>query len=278
VWATGLAGVVAATTFVAHQRRSTHPMMPPSLFASRTFTATNLLTLVVYAALGAMMFFLVLQLQLALGWTPLQAGLSTLPITVLMLLFSSRSAAFAARTGPRVPLTGGPVVCAVGMALLSGVDADSTYLTGVLPGVVVFSVGLVLLVAPLTSTVLAAAPDHSAGVASGINNAVARTGSLLAVAALPLAVGLAGDDYDTPAVFADGYRTAMWLSAGLLVLGALAALVGLARTDVDTLTAPDRPEAPEPAEPSGEARPEPYADLPHCPPLHRSAREDARSR
>ncbi len=277
VLATGLAGVVATTTFVVHQRRSTHPMMPTSLFASRTFTATNLLTVVVYAALGAMMFFLVLQLQLTLGWTPLEAGLSTLPITVLMLLFSSRSAALAARTGPRLPLTAGPLVCAAGMALLSGVDADSSYVTGVLPGVVVFSVGLVLLVAPLTATVLAAAPDHSAGVASGINNAIARTGSLLAVAALPLAVGLAGDDYDRPEVFADGYRAAMWLSAGLLVLGALAALAGLTRTDADTLTAPDRPEAREPAEPSSEPRSEPYADLPHCP-LHRPAREDARSR
>jgi len=282
VWLVGAAGQLLAATFVGHQLRTRDPMVPPGLFGSRTFTATNLLTLVVYAALGALMFFLVLQLQVGLGWTPLEAGMSTLPITAVMLAFSSRAGALATRIGPRLPLTLGPLVCALGVLLLSGVDAGSAYVTGVLPGIGLFAVGLVVLVAPLTTTVLAAAPDHSVGVASGINNAIARTGSLLAVAALPVAVGLEGADYAVPAVFADGYRTALWLCAGLLVLGALAALVGLAGTDPRTLTAPDRPGVPARAGARGETAPappaEPHADLPHCPPLHRPAAEATRHR
>ena len=155
------------------------------LFASRTFSVANALTLLVYGALGAMLFFLVLQLQVVTGWSPLAAGLATVPLTLVMLLFSSRAGALAARIGPRLPLSVGPVLCGVGTLLLRGVDEDTGYFTGVLPGMLVFSAGLVLLVAPLTSSVLAAAPDRYAGIASGINNAVARTGSLLAVSALP---------------------------------------------------------------------------------------------
>ncbi|CAN5880178.1 MFS transporter [soil metagenome] len=260
VVALALAGVAALVAFVAHQRRAPHPMVPPSLFASRTFTVSNLLTLVVYAALGAMFFFVVLQLQVTMGFTPLQAGISLLPVTILMLGFSARSGALAARIGPRPQMAAGPIVCAVGVLLLVGVDADSSYLTGVLPGVSVFAVGLTLLVAPLTATVLAAAPDRFAGVASGVSNAVARTGGLLAVAALPAVVGLSGADYDDPDAFGGGYRAAMVVSAVLLVLGGLMALVGLRRTGADTLV--EAEEAPgAQAEPEGRV-----FELPHCPP------------
>jgi hypothetical protein len=185
------------------------------------------MTLLVYGALGAMLFFLVLQLQVSTGYTPLAAGLSTVPITLLMLAFSSRSAALADRIGPRAQMSAGPVLCAAGVLLLSGVDADSTYLTGVLPGVVLFAAGLVSLVSPLTAAVLAAAPDRLAGTASGINNAVARTGSLLAVAALPALVGLSGDAYRDPEAFSRAYASAMLWCAGLLVLGGLISFVGL---------------------------------------------------
>jgi EmrB/QacA subfamily drug resistance transporter len=220
----GTAGVAAvglalATAFVVVERRTRHPMVPPSLFASRQFTAANGMTLLVYAALGAVFFFLTLQLQTVLGWGPLPAGTASLPITVLMLLFAARGGELAARIGPRLPMTVGPVLCGVGTLLLAGVDASSSYWTGVLPGVTVFGVGLVLLVAPLTATVLAAAPDRFAGVASGVNNAVARAGSLLAVAALPAAVGLAGADYARPEVFSSGYHSAMLVCAVLLVAG-----------------------------------------------------------
>lgn len=227
VAAAGIAGVLTLTAFVVSQRRSAEPMVPPRLFASRTFTTTNALTLVVYAALGVMSFFLVLQLQVGLGWTPLAAGAAMLPTTVLMMLFSSRAGALGQRVGPRLPLTVGPLLSAVGVGWLAAVGPGDDYLTDIFPAVVIFGVGLTIMVAPLTATVLAAAPDAMAGVASGVNNAVARTGSLLAVAALPLAVGLSGTDYESASAFGAGYRDAMVICAALLVLGGLAALLGL---------------------------------------------------
>jgi MFS family permease len=177
------------------------------------------MTLLVYAALGAVFFFLTLQLQTVLGYGPLLAGMASLPVTVLMLLLAARGGELASRIGPRLPMTVGPVICAVGVLLLSRVGAGAGYWTGVLPGISVFGLGLTLLVAPLTATVLAAAPDRYAGVASGVNNAVARAGSLLAVAALPAVVGLAGSDYAVPQAFSDAYRMAMLLCSALLAAG-----------------------------------------------------------
>jgi len=177
-----------------------------------------------------MMFFLVLQLQIVVGYTPLEAGLATMPMTIFMLLLSSRSGALAARIGPKLQMSVGPVVCGAGTLLLAGVDADSSYWLDVLPGLSLFSLGLVALVAPLTTSVLAAAPDRFAGVASGINNAVARTGSLLAVAALPALVGLSGGDYENPGVFSEAFSAAMTVCAALLVAGGLVTFVGLGRT------------------------------------------------
>ncbi len=232
----GVVGVGALVAFVVSQRRGAHPMVPPSLFRSRAFDATNGLTLVVYGALGGLTFLLVLQLQVVVGYTPLAAGVATLPITVVMLLFSARSGRLATRLGPRPQLTLGPGLAAVGTLLLARVDADSSYWVDVLPGVTIFAVGLTLLVAPLTATVLAAAPDRNAGVASGVNNAIARTGSLLAVAALPVLVGLSGNDYEDPQTMADGYVMGMMVCAGLLLAGALVAYLGLARTERTVLT------------------------------------------
>ncbi|MGI8701759.1 MAG: MFS transporter [Nocardioidaceae bacterium] len=212
-------GAAALIAFVVAEREESQPMVPLEMFGSRQFSAANAMTLLVYAALGAMLFFLVLQLQTVVGYGPLQAGIATLPVTVVMLLLAARGGALAARIGPRLPMSLGPVVCALGIALLAGLGSGSSYWLGVFPGVTVFALGLALLVAPLTATVLAAAPDRHAGIASGVNNAVARAGSLLAVAALPVAVGLHGDDYDNPAVFGVGYQHAMWVCVVLLVLG-----------------------------------------------------------
>jgi hypothetical protein len=205
-------------------------MVPPVLFESRVFNATNALTFVVYGAMAGMTLLLVLELQVVAGYSPLEAGLATVPFTVLMLLFSSRSGALAARIGPRLQLTVGPLLAAVGTVLLLGVDSDVSYWTEVLPGITVFGAGLTLMVAPLTATVLAAAPDRHAGVASGVNNAIARTGSLLAVAALPAVVGLSGADYERPAALDDGYTAGLIICAALLALGGLVAFVGLAGT------------------------------------------------
>lgn len=229
--AIGAAGVVAVICFVLQERRSPHPMMPLSLFGSRLFSASNLMTFLVYAALGAVSFFLVIQLQTVSGYGALAAGLATLPMTILMLLFSSRAGDLATRIGPRLPMSLGPAICAAGTLLLVSVDDDPSYWLDVFPGVTVFAVGLTLLVAPLTATVLAAAPDRYAGIASGVNNAVARAGTLLAIAALPVAVGLTGADYEHPRAFDLGYKRAMVACAVLLALGGLVSWVAVRRPD-----------------------------------------------
>jgi EmrB/QacA subfamily drug resistance transporter len=212
-------GVLAMVAFVFAERAEKMPMLPVGLFGSRQFSAANAMTFLVYAALGAIIFFLVIQLQTVVGYGPLRAGVATLPLTIVMLLLAARGGALAARIGPRLPMSLGPVVTAGGIALLAGVDSHATYWVDVFPGLTIFALGLALLVAPLTATVLGAAPDRYAGIASGVNNAVARGGSLLAVAALPFAVGLSGDDYNRPAVFSLGYERAMWICVALLVAG-----------------------------------------------------------
>jgi hypothetical protein len=225
--------VAGALGFVLLQRRP-GAMVPLGLFASRIFTAANLMTLLVYGALGALMFLLVLQLQVTAGYGALAAGLATLPVTVVMLLLSSRAAVVAERTGPRLPMTVGPLVCAVGVFLLAFVDGGSSYWLEVFPGMLVFALGLTSLVSPLTTAVLAAAPDRHAGIASGINNAVARSGSLLAVAALPAAVGLTGAEYRDPTLLTAGYREAILVCAALLALGGAVSWFGLAGTTGQT--------------------------------------------
>jgi len=212
-------GIVAGVCFVLVERRSSHPMLPLGLFASRTFSAANAMTLLVYAALGAVLFFLVIDVQTVLGYGALEAGMATLPITILMLLLASRGGALGTRIGPRIPMTVGPLVMAVGVAWLSFVDDGTSYWLGVLPPLCVFALGLALLVAPLTATVLGAAPADRAGLASGVNNAVARAGSLFAVAALPVVVGLSGAEYDDAQVFSSAYARAMWVCAALLAAG-----------------------------------------------------------
>jgi len=216
-----VAGLGIGIGFVLVERTSAHPMVQPSLFTSRQFSAANAMTLLVYASLGAVFFFLTLQLQTVLRYGPLEAGLASLPVTVLMLFLAAKGGELGARIGPRIPMTVGPVVCAAGAALLSGVGAGSSYWSGVLPGISIFGLGLCLLVAPLTATVLDAAPDRYAGVASGVNNAVARAGGLLAVAALPAVVGLSGTDYQRPEAFSSGYVHAMWICSALLTAGGL---------------------------------------------------------
>ncbi|RNL79397.1 MFS transporter [Nocardioides marmorisolisilvae] len=228
-----LVALLAGTAFVLAERRP-GAMAPVELFASRVFTAANLMTFLVYGALGAVLFLLVLQLQVTSGYSALQAGLATLPITIVMLTFSSRAAVLAARTGPRFPMSIGPMFCAAGVLLLSFIGRDAIYLVDVFPGMVLFAVGLTTLVSPLTTAVLAAAPDRHAGVASGINNAVARAGSLLAVAALPAVVGLSGEDYQRASVLTAGFRHGQWLCAALLIGGGLVSWYGL-RATAETL-------------------------------------------
>ncbi|MET8756270.1 MFS transporter [Lentzea sp. NPDC004782] len=217
-------GLVAMAAFGVLQKRSADPLVPVELFNNRTFLLSNVLTFLVYAALGGVMVLLVLQLQISLGYSPTASGLASVPITIIMLLASSTSGKIAQRNGPRRQLVFGPIVIGLGMLLLRNAAPGSTYLTGVLPGVLVFGLGLAAVVAPVTATVLASAPDHHAGVASGVNNAVARTGSLLAMAVLPAAVGLTGEDYRNPAVMTSGWQLALVLCAVAAIAGGLLAL------------------------------------------------------
>jgi hypothetical protein len=177
-------GVVAGVLFILQERRSPAPMMPLELFSHRNFTIGNLATLTTYMGLGAMTFLLPLFLQQVSGYTPVQAGLALLPITAAMFFLSRRFGGLADRIGPRVLMGFGPLVAAGGVLLLLLVNSRADYVTEVLPGLLVFGLGLSMTVAPLTSTVLGAVDRHRAGVASGVNNALARVAGLLAVAVI----------------------------------------------------------------------------------------------
>jgi EmrB/QacA subfamily drug resistance transporter len=218
-------GISALIGFVVQEHRAADPMLPLGIFSSRLFTAANLVTFAVYAALGGVFFWLVLFLQVVPRFAPLEAGLALIPMTVLMLLLSARAGALATRIGPRLPMTVGPLLCAVGVGLLSRLGTSTSYATDVLPPVILFGLGLSLTVAPLTATVLAAAPDNHAGLASGVNNAVARVAGLLAVAVLPLVAGLSGEAYSSPSLLQPAYRTAMLSCAALLATGGVLAAV-----------------------------------------------------
>ena len=221
-----LAGVAAGVAFVVLERqRGRHPervppMLPLGIFSSRQFTAINLITFVVYGAMGAVFFLLVLDLQVVAGFTPLQAGISLLPSTAALLLLSSRAGALAQRFGPRWLMTGGLLLAAAGLALLTRIGPNTSYVVDVLPAVLLFGIGLSMTVAPLTATVLASADERHAGVASGVNNATARAAGLLAVAGLPAAVGLSGSALHTIPALNRGFHEAMLICSGLLVLAA----------------------------------------------------------
>jgi EmrB/QacA subfamily drug resistance transporter len=217
-------GVALLAGFIVRERRASAPLLKLSMFASAEFSAANAVTFVVYGALGGALFLLPIQLEQVAHYTAIEAGVSLLPITVIMLLLSARSGALAARIGPRLQMSVGPVVIGIGLALLARIGPSANYLTEVFPAVVVFGFGLAINVAPLTATVLAAAPAESAGMASAVNNDVARAASLIAVAVLPAAAGLGGSAYLDPGLFSAGFRHAVFISAGLCVLaGVLAA-------------------------------------------------------
>jgi Na+/melibiose symporter-like transporter len=219
-------GVAAGVAFVIVERRRSggrgpSPMLPLDIFRSRQFTAVNVVTFIVYGGMGVQFFLLVVDLQVVAGYSPIVAGTALLPVTILMLLLSSRMGAVAQRIGPRYPMTAGLILAAAGMALTYRIGLHASYVADVLPAALVFGMGLSMVVAPLTATVLATADMQHAGVASGVNNAVARAAGLLAVAGVPPAVGLTGKAYNDPGVFNHGFHTAMLIGALLLVVGAV---------------------------------------------------------
>jgi EmrB/QacA subfamily drug resistance transporter len=215
--------VLSAPAFLLVERRRRNPMLPLGLFRSRQFSAANAVTFIVYGALGGALFLLPVVLQVVDGYSPLQAGLSLLPVTFIMLAFSARSGKLATRIGPRLQMSVGPVVVGVGLAMLSLAGHGGSYITDVLPAVVVFGAGLAITVAPLTATALGAVTADHAGVASAVNNVVARAAGLLTVAVLPVVAGISGAAALVPSSLAAGFDTAVRIAGAACVLGGLLA-------------------------------------------------------
>jgi predicted MFS family arabinose efflux permease len=221
-----VAAVLAALALVGlllWERDRPGAMVPLDLFRIRPFVAANAVTLVVYGGLGVVFFLLTIQLQVSAGWSPIEAGSALLPVTVIMLLLSSRAGALATRIGPRWPLTVGPLVMAAGMVMMSGIGPGVSFVRDVLPATIVFGLGLATTVAPVTTAALGTVPDARAGAASGTNNAVARTGQLLAVAAVPVIVGLTGDGLSDPVQLDEHFGAAVRVGAAMVALGGVLA-------------------------------------------------------
>ena len=222
-------GAAALVAFLLIEKHLSTPLLPLKLFRSRQFTGANITTLAVYAAVGGTLFLLALQLQQSLHYSALAAGLATLPMTVIMLIGSPLAGAVAERTGPRLPMTVGPLIAAAGLALMARIVPGASYLNAVLPAVVVFGVGLALTVAPLTAAVLAAVSDNYAGTASGVNNAIARLAGLLAIAVLPLAAEMPASAGQP---LGHSFAVAMMITAALSAVGGVVAAVTI-RTGAD---------------------------------------------
>jgi MFS family permease len=224
-------------------RAARHPVLPLALFRSRQFTGANIVTFVIYGALGGTLFLLPIQLQRVVGLPALESGMALIPMTVLMLILSPSAGRLAYRVGPRPPMVVGPLIAAVGLALLVRVTPGGSYVATTLPAVVVFGLGLSITVAPLTWTILSAAGPEHAGVAAAINTAVARAAAAIAVATLPLAAGIAGRAALEPDVFADGFPRAMWLAATLAASGGVLSYATIRSEPAVTGTSPARPPA-----------------------------------
>jgi EmrB/QacA subfamily drug resistance transporter len=220
-----LAGAALFAAFCVVEVRGRHPMLPLSIFRARQFSAANAVTFVDYAALGGALFLVPVVLQEVSGYSALEAGMALLPLTAIMLLLSARSAALAARIGPRLQMTAGPLLIAAGMALFARVGGNGDYLTQVLPAVLVLGLGLAANVAPLTATALSAAPAEHSGIASAVNNDVARAAGLIAVAVLPALAGLTGTAYLHPATLTRGFHVAVLIGAAVAAAGGLLAAV-----------------------------------------------------
>lgn len=240
VLASLLAGVALLVAFCVIETRGSHPMLPLTVFRARQFSAANAVTFVVYGALGGALFLVPVVLQEVSGYSALEAGIAMLPLTAIMLAGSARSAALSARIGPRLQMTVGPLVIAAGMALFVRVHGSGDYLTQVLPAVLVLGFGLVTNVAPLTATAMSAAPAEHSGVASAVNNDVARAAGLIAVAVLPTLAGITGDAYLHPAALIQGFHNAVLIAAVAAAAGGLLAAATIRNP-------PRRAPVPEPA-------------------------------
>jgi EmrB/QacA subfamily drug resistance transporter len=222
ILATFFGGIALLGLFVLWEHRAREPMLPLSLFARRNFTFANLETLSVYGGLATLTFFLVLFLQQLCGYSPIESGLALVPVPVVMFVLSRRMGAWSMRYGPRLFMGLGPFVAALGLGRFVDLDPGFSYVVDVLPPLLVFSLGLSLIVAPLTSTVLADAGESDAGIASGVNNAIARVAGLLAIAVVGAAVAGEGNNLDV-----HGFHLSMMITALLVAAGGVIGLAGI---------------------------------------------------
>jgi len=243
-----VAAALAAPAFLVVEHRRANPMLPLTLFRSRQFSGANGVTFAVYGALGGALFLLPVELQIVKGYSPLESGIALFPLTLVMLTLSARSGALSARIGPRLQMTAGPFIIGTGLALLVRATNPGSYWTQVFPAVLLFALGLAVTVAPLTATAMGAAPAEHSGVASAVNNVVARAGGLLAVAVLPLLAGLTGADALDSGTLASGFRTAMLISAVTCAAGGV--LAALTIRNPPRVPAVATANAPEPEEPT----------------------------
>lgn len=222
-------GVVSFTAFVLWERRVPEPMLDLELFTHRNFAAGNVETFAMYGGLGILFFFLVIFLQQVAGYSALESGLATLPVTIVLFLLSRRFGALADRYGPRFFMGGGPIVAAVGILFLLRAGLETSYLTDVLPAMLVFALGLAMTVAPLVATVLADADERDAGIASAINNAVARVAGLIAVSVLGVVVAqtLVGDTFAANQESVRAFHQVVVICAALVAAGGVIGAVGI---------------------------------------------------
>lgn len=228
-----LVGTICLGAFLVVESRITDPMLPLGVFRSRQFSGANAATLFNYAAIGSFFFFLSLQLQDVLGYSALAAGAAAIPPTIIMLLFSPLAGRAGQRLGQRLPMTVGPIVMGAGLVLVSGLERGDSYVADVLPGVVVFGIGMTIMVAPLTTAVLAALPTGQAGIASAVNNAVARFAQLMGSAALPAAAGLSAGTVVASSTFSAGFTRAMLITAGVAAAGGIVSFLTIRGGKVD---------------------------------------------
>ncbi len=236
-------GLISLTAFIWHEQRQPHPLLPFEMFRSRQFSAANAVTFVIYAGLGGFFFLFVSFLQVSLGYSPIEAGAASLPVTAVMLVFSAWSGGLAQQIGARVPLTVGSLVIASAFLAMTTISAGDAYLTGVLPPILLFGAGLTLVVAPGTAVALEAAALRRAGIASGVNNAVARVAGLLAVAGLPVLVGISGHGFYEPGKMATGFHVAMAICAALAAGGGVLAWLTITGSVSSSPSKVDRPVA-----------------------------------
>jgi EmrB/QacA subfamily drug resistance transporter len=224
-----IGGLVAFAAFLGYERRASEPMLELALFARRNFAVGNLETLAMYAGLGILFFFLVIYLQEVAGYSALKSGLTTLPVTIVLFALSRRFGALADRLGPRLFMGAGPLIAAGGILLLLRVGMHPSYVADLLPALLVFALGLSLTVAPLTATVLADADESDAGIASAINNAVARVAGLIGVSVVGVVVAstLVGDTFAANDESVRAFHQVVWICAALVAAGGVVGAIGI---------------------------------------------------